>query len=82
MDHDVAIAESDAGHRAAVNTYHHRVGTRVSGRASQANECDEYASNVTMDKVTMNACEKEDQWSIELKVLVESGREMTFTSIL
>ena len=65
-----------------LNTYHHRVGTRVSGRASQANECDEHVSNVTMDNARMNACEKEDQWSIELKVLVESGREMTFTSIL
>ena len=57
------------------NTYHHRVGTTVSGKASQATECDEHASNVTMYNVTMNACEKEDQWSIELKMLVEHGRE-------
>ena len=65
------------------NTYHHRVGTTVSGKASQAKECDEHASNVIMDNVTMNACEKEDQWSIELKMLVEHGeREMKFTSIL
>ena len=56
-----------------LNTYHHRVGTTLSGKASQAKECDEHASNVTMDNVTMNACEKEDQWSIELKLLVEHG---------
>ena len=41
-----------------VNTYHHRVRTTVSGKASQAKECDEHASNVTMDNVTMNACEE------------------------
>ena len=27
------------------NTYHHRVGTPVSGKASQAKECDEHARN-------------------------------------
>ena len=37
------------------------------GKVSQASECGENASNVTMYNVTMNACEKEDQWSIELK---------------
>ena len=52
------------------NTYHHRVWTTVSGKASQAKECDEHASNVTMYNVTMNACEKEDQCSIELKLQV------------
>ena len=45
----------------------------MSGKASQAKECDEHVSNVTMDNVTMNLCEKEDQWSIELKMLVEHG---------
>ena len=43
------------------NTYHHRVGTTVSWKSSQAKECDEHASNVTMYNVTMNTCEKEDQ---------------------
>ena len=56
-----------------LNTYHHRVVTTVSGKASQAKECDEHASNVSMYNVTMNACEKEDQWSMKLKVLVEHG---------
>ena len=45
----------------------------MSGKAFQAKECDEHASNVTMDNVTMNACEKEDQWSTELQMLVEHG---------
>ena len=53
-----------------LNTYHHRAKSTVSGKASHVKEC-EHASNVTMDNVTMNACQKEDQSSIELKMLVE-----------
>ena len=55
----------------------------MSGKASQAKECDEHASNVTMYNVTMNACEKEDQWSIELKMLVEHGErdDIYFNSV-
>ena len=66
-----------------LNTCRHRVGITVSGKASQWNtalksfneekESDEHAGNVTMDNATMNACEKEDQWSIEPKMLVEHG---------
>ena len=66
-----------------LNTCHHHVRITVSGNASQWNtalksfnaekKCDEHASNVTMDNATMNACEKEGQWSIELKMLVEHG---------
>ena len=59
-----------------LTTYHHCVEITVSGKASQAKECDEHVSDVTMDNVTMNACEKVDQWSIELR------RETTTTSIL
>ena len=66
-----------------LNPCHHRVGIRVSGKASQwdtalksfneEKECDEHASNVPMDNATIDACEKEDQWSTELKMLVEHG---------
>ena len=42
-----------------LNTCHHGVGTTVSGEASQAKECDEHASNVTMDNVKINTCGKE-----------------------
>ena len=58
-------------------TYHHRVGTTVSGKASQAKECDELASNVTVYNVTMNACEKEDLWSIELKMLAIVEKQLS-----
>ena len=84
MDHGVTIAESNAGYRAAVE-YLHCVGITVLGKASQWNtapksinvgkECDEHASNVTMDNATMNACEKEDQQSTALKMLVEHGEK-------
>ena len=73
MDHDVSLLSQMQDTELQLNTYHHRVGTTVSGKASQAKECDEHASNVTMENVTMNACEKEDQWSIELNMPVEHG---------
>ena len=51
------------------------VDVAVSGKASQWNTALKSfnASNVTMDNATMNACEKEDQWSTELKMLVQHG---------
>ena len=66
-----------------LNTCHHRVGTTVSGKASQAKECDEHASIATMDNVSMNACEKEDQWSSKLKMLVKHGErdDIYFNSV-
>ena len=66
-----------------VNTCYHHVGTTESGKAShwsnalksfkEEEECDGHASYVVMDNATINACEKDDQWSIELKKLVEHG---------
>ena len=49
----------------------------------EAKEYDGDVSNTNMDNTMFNACEKDDQWSIELKMLVEHGEgdNISFSSV-
>ena len=49
----------------------------------EAEEHDGDVSNTIMDKTMFNACEKDDQWSIEQKMLVEHGERdnISFNSV-
>ena len=72
------------------NVCYYSVAITASGKAShwnialkllkEAKEHDGDVSNTIMDNTMFNACEKADQQSIELKTLVEHGRETTFPS--